>query len=168
MGRVEILLETGRLVLRPLCQSDADELTALLDDPEVMQFLDRSPLERFYVDGFYAAIEKGTGRFIGWFCMEPRGECEYELGYRLHRWAWGHGYATEGSRALLEKAFREWGARRVYAETMAVNVRSRRVMEKVGLRFVHTFHAEWPDPLPGADQGEVEYALTRDEYLAGT
>jgi RimJ/RimL family protein N-acetyltransferase len=58
---------------------------------------------------------------------------EVELGDRLRRSAWGMGYATEGSRALVDRAFAEPGVRRVYAETMAVNVASRRVLEKAGL-----------------------------------
>jgi RimJ/RimL family protein N-acetyltransferase len=47
---------------------------------------------------------------------------------------------------------------------MAVNLGSRRVMEKAGLRFVRTFFQEWPDDIEGAEQGDVEYALTREEW----
>jgi RimJ/RimL family protein N-acetyltransferase len=57
---------------------------------------------------------------------------------------------------------------RVRAETMVVNVASRRVMEKAGLRYVRTFHQEWPDPIPGDEEGDVEYALTRAEWAAAT
>jgi RimJ/RimL family protein N-acetyltransferase len=53
---------------------------------------------------------------------------------------------------------------RVIATTMTVNSGSRRVMEKVGLRYVRTFHLDWPDPLPGSEHGEVEYAITLDEW----
>ena len=84
-----------------------------------------------------------------------------ELGYRLKASAWGRGYATEGARALVRKGFDELGVRRVWAETMAVNRASRRVMEKVGLRYVRTFHVHFDDPLPGAEHGEVEYELRR-------
>ena len=62
---------------------------------------------------------------------------EPELGYRLPA-AWGKGYASEGSRALVEKGFAELGVQRVFATTMAVNIGSRRVMEKAGLKFVRT------------------------------
>jgi RimJ/RimL family protein N-acetyltransferase len=47
---------------------------------------------------------------------------------------------------------------------MAVNTGSRRVMEKAGLRFVKSFHAEWPDVIEGSDEGDVEYALTKAEW----
>ena len=162
---VEILAETDRLVLNPLDDSHAEAVLGLQDDPEVMRYLDPSPLERFFTGGFYAATEKESGRFIGWFALEPQGSGEYEIGWRLYRSAWGRGLATEGSLALLHKAFTDLGATRVYAETMAANTRSLRVMEKIGLRHARTFFVEWPDPLPGSDQGEVEYALTRAEYL---
>ena len=89
-----------------------------------------------------------------------------ELGYRLRRAAWGKGYATEGSRALIHKGFAELGVARVYARTMAVNIRSRRVMERSGLRYVRTFHQRWDEPLPGAEHGEVEYALDRADWQA--
>jgi RimJ/RimL family protein N-acetyltransferase len=113
-----------------------------------------------------------TGQFLGWFHLRPPEGApvdEPELGYRLRRSAWGQGYATEGSRALIHKAFSELGARRVFAETMAVNSASRRVMEKAGLRLVRTFRRPWPDPIEGDEHGEVEYALSKAEWerLAG-
>ena len=89
---------------------------------------------------------------------------EPELGYRLRRSAWGKGYATEGCRALIDKAFSVHGVRRVLAETMVVNAASRRVMEKAGLRLVRVFHADWPDKIPGDDHGDVEYALDRGTW----
>ena len=76
------------------------------------------------------------------------------------RSAWGRGYATEGSRALVDKAFAELGARRVHASTMAVNAGSRRVMEKAGMRFVRTFVMDWPVRIEGDEEGDVEYAIT--------
>lgn len=153
------------MALRPLAEEDAEAVLGLQDDPEVMRYLDPSPKERFYRGGFYAALEKESGRFLGWFALEPAGAQEYEIGWRLYRWAWGRGYATEGAFALLHKGFTDLHASRIYAETMAVNTRSRRVMEKIGLKHTRTFFVDWPDPLPGSDQGEVEYALTRAEYF---
>ena len=66
--------------------------------------------------------------------------------YRLWKSAWGKGYATEGSRALIRKGFTEFGVQRVVAQAMAVNQASRRVMEKAGLKLVRTFHQPWPYP----------------------
>ncbi len=87
-----------------------------------------------------------------------------ELGYRLRRSAWGKGYATEASRALIEKGFRELGVQRVFAFTMVVNTASRRVMEKAGLKFVRVVHQAWPVRIPGDEHGDVEYALARGEW----
>ncbi|MGN9842030.1 GNAT family N-acetyltransferase [Nonomuraea sp. H19] len=175
-----IHLETGRLILRRFTESDADDLFALHNDPDVMRHLNggkptprevivQETLPRFMASGFLAAIEKSTGTFIGWFHLRaPRGKPadEPELGYRLHKASWGKGYATEGSLALIDMAFGELGARRVFAQTMAVNLGSRRVMEKCGLRFTRTFFMDWEDPLPGSDQGEVEYELPRADWEA--
>jgi RimJ/RimL family protein N-acetyltransferase len=179
---MQIFLETERLVLRRFTEADVDNLFDLDSDPEVMRFLTggkptprevirNEPLprilhyyERFAGFGFWAAIEKSTGEFLGWFEFRPPeggGPDEVELGFRLRRSAWGKGYATEGSRALIRKGFTELGVRRVVAQTMAVNTASRRVMEKAGLTLVRTFHQEWQEPIEGAEQGEVEYALTK-------
>ena len=116
---------------------------------------------------FWAAIERESGRFLGWFHLRPLEADppdEPELGYRLVRAAWGRGYGSEGSRALIDKAFAQLGARRVHASTMAVNIGSRRVMEKAGMRLVRLFHGEWPERIPGDEEGDVEYAITREEW----
>jgi RimJ/RimL family protein N-acetyltransferase len=93
---------------------------------------------------------------------------EPELGYRLHRKAWGKGYGTEGSAALLAKGFTELGVRRVTAFTMTVNQGSRRVMEKLGMKFLHTYFEEFSEHerAEGSEHGEVAYAITREEWLA--
>lgn len=184
---MRVLLETERLVLRQFTEADADALVDLDGDPEVMRFLTggkptprdvilNETLPRFLRSyecsegfGFWAAVEKSTDDFLGWFALHPPDggdPGEVELGYRLRRYAWGMGYATEGSRALIRKGFAELGMRRVVAETMAVNAASRRVMEKAGLRHTRTFYREWPEPIAGAEHGEVEYALTKDDYRA--
>ena len=76
----------------------------------------------------------------------------------------GTWYATEGSRALIDKAFAELGAERVYASTMVVNTGSWRVMEKAGLRYVRTFYGDWPVKIPGDEDGDVEYAIDRAQW----
>jgi RimJ/RimL family protein N-acetyltransferase len=174
-------LETARVNLRRFTVADVDALVELDSDPEVMFFINGGrPTPRAEIEdevlpswlaldargdgyGFRAAIDRATGNFLGWFHLraESRGA---ELGYRLRRAVWGQGYATEGSRALIAYGFEDLGAERIYAETMAVNAASRRVMEKAGLRYVRIFHADWPDPIPGDEEGDVEYALTRAEW----
>jgi len=181
---MQAVLETERLVLRRFTGDDVDNLVELDSDPEVMRFItggrpsSRAEIEnvimpaflgydeRFGGLGFWAAVERSTGQFVGWFHLRPAEGAgdDVELGYRLRRSVWGKGYATEGSRAMIEKAFAEYGARRVFASTMVVNVASRRVMEKAGLRFVRIFHQPWPDRIEGEEEGDVEYALLRSEW----
>jgi RimJ/RimL family protein N-acetyltransferase len=182
---VQVFLETERLRLRRFTDSDVDNLVNLDGDPQVMHFINGGrpvsrdvihnetlprflrAYERFEGFGVWAAIERSTGEFVGWFEFYPRKDAvpeEVELGYRLRKSAWGKGYATEGSRALIRKGFTELGVRKVVAQTMVVNAASRRVMEKAGLRYVRTFHQEWPDRIEGDEHGDVEYALTKADW----
>ncbi|MGC5308597.1 GNAT family N-acetyltransferase [Micromonospora zamorensis] len=176
---------TERLRFRRLTMADVDALVDLDSDPEVMRFLSggvATPLatirdvqlprllaqyERHPGLGRWAALDQGTGDFLGWFALDPSADgTEAELGYRLRRSTWGIGLATEGSRALVRYAFDAVGVRRVWAETMTVNDRSRRVMAKAGLRYLRTFHLQWDDPIPGTEHGEVEYELRAEEWAA--
>ncbi|MFD3332791.1 GNAT family N-acetyltransferase [Streptomyces sp. NPDC058700] len=181
-----IFLETDRLVLRAFTEADVDHLVALDGDPDVMRFITGGrPTSReviqdrtlprllhtypcFGTHGYWAAQEKATGAFLGWFEFRPLDDdspAVVELGYRLNKAAWGSGYATEGSRALIRKGFTDLGVERVTANTMTVNAGSRRVMEKAGLSFLRGFTGDWPEAIEGSEQGEVEYELTRSEWL---
>jgi RimJ/RimL family protein N-acetyltransferase len=146
-------LKTDHLLLRPLVSEDEEHLWQLDQDPEVMRFISGGrPTSRETVRdvmlprmlqvhpqgpeyGFWSAEDRATGRWVGWFHLRPERlePFEMELGYRLRREFWGLGLATEGSRALIEIAFRDWGLDRVAARTLVGNRASRRVMEKLGL-----------------------------------
>lgn len=135
--------------------------------------------------GAWAAETRVGGDFIGWFSLRPVAPTDEPmvewhtappghtstvmLGYRLRHDAWGCGYATEGARALVSYAFttntHDRLVQRIVATTMAVNAGSRRVMEKAGLRYLRTMHMDWPDPLPGTEHGDVEYEITRAQWL---
>jgi RimJ/RimL family protein N-acetyltransferase len=192
---MQVFLETERLVLRRFTEDDVDNLYDLDGDPEVMRFLtggaptpreaiERDILPRFLgyyerFEGFgrWAAIEKDTGDFLGWFGFRLREDTspgEAALSYRLRRSAWGKGYATEGSRALIRKGFAELGVRRVVATTYQDNAASRRVMEKSGLKLVRTYRMT-PEGLMAQstydatsadlwDGDDVEYALTKADW----
>jgi len=182
---MDVFLQTSRLRLRRFTTVDADNLVALDGDPEVMRYLTNGkPTTREAIEnqvlpsilrcyeqsdaGRWAAEDLASGEFLGWLSLQPPTDgstTELDLGYRLLRSAWGRGYATEGARALIRKAFTSLGTQRVLAQTMAVNTRSRRVMEKAGLRYLRTFHLQWDDPIPGTEHGEVEYELLREDWL---
>ncbi len=182
----DVFLETERLVFRRLTEDDADELFELDSDPEVMAFLTGGVphtyafiveralphyleyYDRFDAFGFWAAIEKADRAFIGWFHLRPYKENpqETELGYRLKRAYWGRGLATEGSKALIDRGFRELGVAKIVATTMAANARSRAVMERLGMTLDHEF-AYPGDPFPGwrvEDCREVKYGMTRSQW----
>jgi len=112
-----------------------------------------------------AAHHRVGGGFIGWFALFDDGVVNglqtAEIGYRLAQASWGKGYASEGVCALIDAAFGSLGFDRVRAETMAVNLASRRVLEKAGLRYVQTVFPIHAPPIPGADQGEVIYEIRK-------
>ena len=193
---MDVFLETQRLRLRRFTPGDGGRMFALDSDPEVMRYLtggagtSREHVEnevlpamigaydRYGGLGWWAAETAGEGGFVGWFGLHPFDAThpgELELGYRLRREAWGRGLATEGALALLAKAFEEFGATRVMAQTYEENAASRRVLEKCGMQFVRSFRVGLPElvatPTYNAaaaepfDGDDVEYAIDRGDWL---
>lgn len=183
--QLRLFVETERMTLRRLTHADTENLIALDSDPAVMRFLgngqptprlviERGTLPRMLASydryaglGYWAAESKNDGEFLGWFELRPSGNGPFddvELGYRLRSEVWGRGYATEGAAAVIRKGFLEFGVRRVFATTMAVNTPSRRVLEKCGMRWIRTYHDDSPDAVPGAEHGDVEYELFHEEW----
>lgn len=182
MGTTDIL--TPRLRLRGFSLADLDELQALHSDPAVLRFISARPFTRREtaeaLEGYLApkgglqrwcwAVEE-RGRpveLLGWAALRPSDAAseEAEIGYRLRTAAWGRGLASEAALALVDHGFVELGLRRIWGQTMAVHTASRRVMEKAGLSYVRTFHMTFDEPLPGAEEGELEYAITREQWRA--
>lgn len=180
------VVETERLLLRRFEMTDVDDLLMLDTDAEVRRHVeDGRPVtretaqadieawqaadRRSAIFGFWAVVEKTSASFIGWFHLLQRTTSkteDCELGYRLATSSWGQGFATEGSSALIDKAFQETGVARVVAETMVVHIASRHDMEKAGMQHVRNFQIEWPVRLPGDELGDVEYAINRSEWEA--
>jgi RimJ/RimL family protein N-acetyltransferase len=179
------VLVTRRLELVPL----ADEHLALeieLDsDPEVMRHLSpraQTPAEVEQAHrrrmataeeipglGFWVGFT--AGEFVGWWLLQPphgpdqpKVSGEADLGYRLLRRRWGQGLASEGSRELLRYGFEDVGLNRIFAQTLTSNQRSRAVMASIGMSYVRTFPTDTSDPLPGIEKGEVEYAVTHEQW----
>ncbi|WP_341676769.1 GNAT family N-acetyltransferase [Niveibacterium sp. SC-1] len=164
-------LVTERLILRPWEEADREPLALLNGDPEVMACYP-APLTRAESDaafarwtahiaehgwGFWAVErrEQGAecGRCIGMLGLQHVGAdlpCApaVEIGWRLARDCWGQGYAQEGARAALAFAFGTLGLAEVVSFTALPNVRSRAVMERLGmLREAQDF--EHPRVAPG-------------------
>jgi RimJ/RimL family protein N-acetyltransferase len=174
-------LETNRLYFREFTIDDLWLLDDLNGDPSVMKYLtgraattDENKLalnkkieicEKFQGRlGYWAAFLKEGNQFTGWFHFrpgykDPDNLKRIELGYRLKKVFWGSGLATEGSLALIKKGFEELGVTTIFAHTMANNIGSRKVMEKCGLKFSHSFRD--PD-YPDSEELEVEYSLLNE------
>ena len=151
-------LLTDRLRLRPATMDDAALFLELDSDPEVVRWaqpeLIDDPLTPEQIrsdvlaplheartagrpgDRWIAETREG-GEFLGWFFLRPDAGAEavFELGYRLRRAAWGHGYATEGARRLMAHAFDDLGAQRLVATAVAPNRASINVLEKLGFTY---------------------------------
>ena len=146
-------LESARLRLRPWRDTDLAEFAAMCADPQVMRYFPKSlsrlesasVIGRFrghfaeHGYGFWALERKATGAFIGFTGLSqigfkaPFGPA-VEIGWRLSRDAWGHGFATEAATAVLDLAFGELGMPELVSFTTVGNVRSRAVMARLGMR----------------------------------
>lgn len=166
IGRVpgaEFEIVTDRLSLRAWRASDADDFAEMNADVEVMADLggplsleqsDRK-LERFqrsFHDGGITrwVVTDSDGRFLGYCGIVRQAEdhplgIHHEIGWRLTRQSWGHGYATEAATAALGDAFGRIGCAEVLAYTAADNARSQAVMTRLelarrpGLDFSHHY-----------------------------
>jgi RimJ/RimL family protein N-acetyltransferase len=181
-------LRTDRLILVPLSDEHLEHEVELDSDAEVLRYLSGRPGTREEVErshrfrmaqgrqieglGQWAGFLLPEGdRFVGlWMLQPPHGPSqpkvngEADLGYRLLRAFWRQGLASEGSRELIRHGFEDLGLRRVFAQTMAVNTPSRATMASLGMTFVRSFHEHHDEPLPGSEQGEVEYELTGEDW----
>ncbi|MCL3836261.1 GNAT family N-acetyltransferase [Aeromicrobium duanguangcaii] len=149
------VLRTPRLTLRHWSRTDREPFAALNADPAVMQYFP-APLDAVQsnalADRISArldqhgwglwAVETPDGRFAGFTGLNPvppavaelvRGEPAIEVGWRLARWAWGHGYATEAATAALRHGFDVLELDEIVSFTAAGNARSRAVMERLGM-----------------------------------
>ena len=171
------ILETERLWLRLLRTSDFDDYAALYADPEVVRHLggggqpwDRGRAWRHLAfvrghwllagTGSWAVELKESGAFLGVVGFsEPAGWPGLELAWVLARRWWGFGYATEGARAALERAFTRWKRGRVISLISPENRRSIRVAERLG----ETLQGRIPDHF-GREM--LCYGIERESYMA--
>jgi RimJ/RimL family protein N-acetyltransferase len=143
-------LRTEQLVLREWRDADRDDWAALNADPEVMEFFPAT-LDRAQADAAFDRIattlsERGwglwaverEGRFLGFTGLNPvTFEAPFtpaiEIGWRLRRDAWGHGFASEAARAVMRFAFDDLRFGELVSFTSVGNARSRAVMERLGM-----------------------------------
>ncbi len=176
-------LLTSRLRLRTWRAEDRDPFAALNADPEVMRYFPE-PLDRARSDamvdrlvahhdehgwGLWALEVLDTGRFAGFVGLNPvpesiramtTGAPTTEVGWRLARWSWGHGYATEAARAAVSHGFDVLGLSEIVSFTAATNLRSRAVMERLGMTRDAADDFEHPAVPDGPLRSHVLYRLT--------
>jgi len=176
------VLRTERLILRRWRAADRALFAKINADPKVMEYFPAplSPAEsdalvdriesHFVKRGFgpSAAELKESGAFIGFIGLSvPRFEAAFtpcvEIGWRLAAEHWGRGLATEGARAALEYGFAELGLKEIVSFTTARNVRSRRVMEKLGMTYDAADDFDYPSLPEGHPlRRHVLYRLRRN------
>lgn len=147
------IIETERLILRTWTDKDADPYYDLNQDPKVIEFL-LGPLTMQEVKDFitatnqqfdkigytlFAVEEKVSSKLIGFIGLNPpKWEAHFtpcvEIGWRLSSQYWNKGYATEGAKAALEYGFNKCDLTEIVSFAVPANVRSIRVMDKIGMQ----------------------------------
>lgn len=176
-----IELDTPRLLLRRWRNEDLGPFAAMNADPEVMEHFPEV-LTRAQSDalvkrveagfeahgyGLWALEVKATGEFVGFAGLAvPEFEAHFtpavEVGWRLARPAWGKGYATEAGRTALEFGFERAGLVEIVSFATAANLRSRTVMERLGMNCDPADDFEHPSLPPGHPQRpHVLYRATK-------
>lgn len=142
--KLECPLETNRLCIRRFQAEDGEDLFAYLSDPSVVIFepyevytreqAEEEAKKRATMESFFAVCLKDSKKLIGNVYLQQGEFDTWELGYVFNASYQGKGYATEAARALLTKAFKDWGARRVVAMCSPLNTPSWRLLERLGMR----------------------------------
>lgn len=176
-------LLTSRLLLRHWHAPDREPFAAMNADPEVMEHFP-APLTRAESDAFmertearlrsqgfglWALEERESGRFLGFTGLQPvtfeapfvRG-LTVEVGWRLRRDAWSRGYAQEAAQAVRDFAFERVGLDEIVSFTATTNLRSMRVMERIGMTHQGADDFDHPGLPPGHRlRRHVLYRLSR-------
>ena len=162
---MNLILETERLLLRPLELTDADAMFAMDSNPEVHKYLWQKPFqniaesikiieyvrEQYQVNniGRFATIIKETGEFIGWTGIKfvdnhtENGNTNFfDYGYRLNEKFWGNGYATEATKLWLDYGLNQMNVDEIHAYTHGENIASNTVLKKSGMTFMQDYIAE--------------------------
>ncbi len=170
-----VTLQTDRLTLRMLGETDLDAYAEMCADPEVMRYIgDGQPLARPMAwrnlalmvghwtlrgYGLWAAEERSSGALVGRIGFwNPEGWPAFELGWMLRRAFWGRGYATEAARTALQFAFTRLGQPRVISLIHPENAASIRVAQRLGERRL--------DSTEVMGMPALVYRITREEWEA--
>ncbi len=176
------VIETDRLILRTWTDKDAEAYYDINQDPNVIELL-LGPLTIEEVKDFmttmnrqfdrlgytlFAAEEKSSGTLIGYIGLNPpKWEAHFtpciEIGWRLGSQYWNKGYATEGAKAVLDFGFNKCDLTEIVSFTVPANVRSIRVMEKIGMH--RDIKDDFPHPRLTHDHKLSQHVLYRINKL---
>lgn len=172
-------ISTERLIMRSWRESDLAPWAAMNADPEVRRYvgplLTPGQAEAWVLNfqddldrrgfGFWALEVRASGDFIGFTGLDIVEEempvTGVEIGWRLARSAWGHGYATEAARAAMEYGFGILTLPEIVAITMAANLRSQAVMERIGMTRDPAEDFDDPDVAEPSLRRHVVYRIRR-------
>jgi 3-dehydroquinate dehydratase/shikimate dehydrogenase len=179
-----MMIKTARLTLRPWLKEDLEPFAKLNADPRVMEYFpklksrqesDQTALKmQAHIDkdgwGFWAASLNQTDQFIGFIGIEHVDFTAHftpavEIGWRLAFEYWGKGYATEGAKASLKYGFETLNLQEIVSFTAMQNMRSRRVMEKLGMH--HDSKDDFDHPKLSENhplRRHVLYRLKKEEW----
>lgn len=167
------MLETERLFLRPMNETDVDAVFEMRSDEDIMRFIRAPQINRREAKnwirlvssrwekekiGFCAIVEKASNRFAGWCGLWRLKETdEIEIGYALVKDFHGLGYASEASQAFLIYGFEKLNLEKIVAVARPENHASRRVMERLGMIYDYTGKFYESDL--------VHYSITKKTWL---
>ncbi len=136
-------LRTARLIIRDFQPEDVHDLHAILGDEETMAYCepayDFEKTRRFLADfcigrkGAAAAVQRESGKVLGYILFHTLDEGVHEMGWIFHRQFWRQGYAYEACKAVIDHAFDELNAHKIFAEAIDAD-RSVGLMKKLGMR----------------------------------
>ena len=182
---MEPIATTDRLTLREWGAGDAQHFAGIMNTPPVMRWLGgvQSPdkwhaayqriigFQREFGHTFWIVERSSDHEMLG-FCGLKRVNSDgtdligqHEIGWRFRESSWGQGYAREAATVSLDLAFGRFDAPHVVAFTVAGNVGSWRLMERLGM--THRADLDYDDPrYSGELNPTIVYRITRDEWLS--
>ena len=181
----DIYIETERLIIKPYCMEDIDDLYKVYSDEKVMAYIPEGVMSYEWVKDLIewmveycyenntpeniikfgvSVVDKEKNKVIGW-CGLGSLDCkpeDVEIFYGLSSEYWGQGLATEAAKAMIQYGFEVIGLNRITAAVNSDNVASKKVIEKLGMKVQGLLKVDDPN-FSGYDQ-ELYYAITKDEY----
>jgi ribosomal-protein-alanine N-acetyltransferase len=181
----DIYIETERLIIKPYCMEDLEDLYKIYSDQKVMAFIPEGIMTREWVKNLIewmveycyekntqdkiikfgvSVVNKETKRVIGW-CGLGSLDCmpdDVEIFYGLSSEYWGQGLVTEAAIAMLHYGFDIIGLKQIIAVVKPDNIASKKVIEKIGMKFEKVLIVD--DVNYSGYDGELYYSITNDEF----